>query len=995
MPLGARTGDLMHRIRKGKIVVWLIISLTLLILFPPSVITAEDEIPARFFDGRLSPEVHLNNLDYQDVVNSDTWAKNAIWETGALQLMKGYGAKRFGLSDMLTKEQAIAVAYNMAGREAEAQLAAEVLDLERTARKLYAPAMWSDGYLQLAFNDGLLTQEEYDDAFAIDQSVLGVSDFRRSSPVSREDMAFYVARVMGLTPINAQTHLFNSYADWQQANPHRIPYIEAILQNRVMNGYNGRFEPRGPLNREQAAQILQNAEPFLFTRLNVEKLKGTIEKIFSYNDKTHGTNTKITEVSVRSSDGALHQFRFSRPTAVTGANEQTGAKNLQEPRGTIVNELGRLKNEEAFRVGQEIAYFIQNGQVQYTVVLAEQRNTVYHLVKVLSADNLAGSIRCEMLQEIPFSDVRLLNLNSLQQFHSTGEVKVFTVSKAAAITVDLARKTIVDVKPESIMLITLENQLVTAMENINLGLFQEKGIVSGILEENNPDLGYVTLYFPDGSGTSFDAEAELSSFRTYSWLSPDDVLVFKNGSTATLEDLKPGDSIFIKLDETGVVTKISGADNYYPIYGTIRIKGSGTLQLQRENAMVESFQIPAGTPIFSEGRRITFNDLSEGDSIRLLLQTAGNQVIIGEVSVNKQQIEASGVYKAQLSYYDALNKNLVVTGMQQFTNGIWKPFGERGVAKLSVHENYSPEIPKGAQGTVYLAMGENTIGKDTVVLMTIDQDSVLSQVVSDTIIQAQPGQGSLTLLNGNVPISYGESSIILKCGRLLQPNQVKSQDEAAIVVGSLPDGTQKANIVWLREPARDSGLTLLRGRISQIDALNSMTLQSFSQFRAPSWEFFNIPKTLTLDSFVTRVFDDDGRTDLEEFDDLGAESFNNRSVYVLAQNGKAMLVSTAQYGDVVYSGRIQKLNGTVRDSFGQLVTPPSSLMLTEANAFNPGNWNWESKANTEFNLLSNTVLYSENGIIDAGVLKEGDKLTVICTASGNNALVVIVETQGG
>ncbi|MBP7175938.1 MAG: S-layer homology domain-containing protein [Thermoclostridium sp.] len=980
----------MHRTKKRKLIVWLIFSLILLIMVPPSVTNAEDEVPVRLFDGRLSAEVHLNNLDYQDVVHSDTWAKNAIWETGALKLMKGYGAKRFGLSDMLTTEQAIAVAYNMAGREAEAQLAAEALDLERTARKLLAPAMWSDGYIQLAFNDGILTQEEYDDAFAIDQSVLRAADFRRNSPVSREDMAFYVAKVMGLTPIYDQTHLFNSYTDWQQANPHRIPYIEAILQNRVMNGYNGRFEPKGPLNREQAAQILQNAEPFLFTRLKVEKLKGTIERITSYDDKTIGTSTKVTEVNVRSSDGALHQFRFTRPTAVTGANEQAGTKNLQQPRGTIVNVQGNLKNEDALRVGQEIVYFVQNGQVQYAVVLSGQKNTVYHLVKILSADDKTGSIRCEILLDTPFFDVRLLDLGGLQQFHSTGEVKELTVSKAAAITVDLARKTLRDVKPETIMLITLENQLATAMENINSGLFQEKGIVSGILEENNPDLGYVTLYFPDGSGSSFDGDSELSSFRTYSWLSPQDVLVFKNGSSAVLEDLNPGDSIFLKLDETGIVTKISGADNYYPVYGRIRTKGNGTLQLQREDGAVELLQIPGSTPIFSDSRKISFNDLSEGDNVRLLLQTSGNRLVIGEVNVEKKQIEASGVYKAQLSYYDAMNKNLVVTEMQQFTNGIWKPFGQRGVTKLPVNENYSPEIPKGAQGTVYLAMGQNIIGKDTVVRMAIDQDSVLSQVVSDTIIHAQPGRGSLTLLNGDELISYGESSIILKGGRLLQPNQVKSQDEASIVVGMMTDGTQKANILWLREPARDSGLTLLRGRISQIDPMSNMTLQSFSQFRSPSWEYFNIPKTLTLDPTVTRIFDDDGRTDLTEFDDLDTDSFKSQTVYVLAQDGKAMLVSTAQYGDVVYSGRIQKLNGVVRDSFGQLVTPPSSFMLTEVNGFNLGTWNWESKANIELNLLANTVFYADEGIIDAGLLKEGDKLTVIRTASSNSALVVIV-----
>jgi hypothetical protein len=558
--------------------------------------------------------------------------------------------------------------------------------------------------------------------------------------------------------------------------------------------------------------------------------------------------------------------------------------------------------------------------------------------------------------------------------------------------VDFVKKSLRELKPESLVLLTLENNVVTAMEKVDTALFQEEGIVSGILEENNSILGYVTLYFPDGSGSSPELGSSLSSFRTYSWLHPEDVLVFKNGNAASLEDLKPGDSIFIKLDETGLVIKISGADNYYPIYGRVRTKGNGTVQLQRENGTAELLQIPASTPIFSGGRRISFNDLSEGDNIRILLQTSGSRVTIGEINVEKERIETEGVYKAQLAYYDILNKSLVVTGLQQFTNGIWKPSGERGVSKLAVNENYYPSVSAGAQGTVYMAMGENIIGKNTVVRMAIDDDSLLTEVVSDTILQAQPGRESLTLLNGTLPVAYDKNSLIIKDGRLLEPNQVKNRDEATIVVGSLPDGTQKANVVWIREPATDTGLTLLRGRISQIDALSSMTLQSFSQFRSPSWEYVNVPKTLTIDPTVTRIFDDDGRTDPAMFDDTGASSYRNRSVYVLAQDGKAKLVSTAAYGDMIYTGRIQKLNGAVRDSFGQLITDPSSLVIVDVNAFNPGNWNWESKPETELNLLANTVFYNNDGIINAGLLKEGDRITLIRTVSGNNALVVMVDS---
>lgn len=981
------------QMKNRKLIYLLLISICVAQLYIPFPIRADNESPVRIFTGRPSPEAVLTNLDYQDVINSDTWAKSAIWETGALELMKGYGAKRFGLSDMLTVEQAIAVAYNMAGREAEAQLAAQVLDLERDKadRKTFAPAMWSDGYLQLAFNDGLITEEDYEDAFTADQSGLGASDFRRNSPVTREDIAYYVASVMGLNPVNAQTHLFNSYQDWQQANPHRIPHIEALLQNRVMNGNNGRFDPKGPVTREQAAQILQNAEPFLFSRLNVEKMMGTIENISSYQDRTGGKNVKVTEVKIRSVNGALHQFQFRKSGLNDLSNELSGGKNDTDNRGTIVNEHGVLKSEEALQEGQQITYFVRNTQVQYVVVMAETRKITYSLARILTVDTASGSVRCEVLMNVPFQDSRLITANLLSGMNSTGDVQLMTVSNSVTVTIDFERKTPGDIKPETLMLLTMENGIITAMEKVRVDFFQEEGIVTGILQESNPVLGYVTLYFPDGSGTSLQSASALSGLRTFSWLRAEDVEVYKNGGTATLSDLQPGDSIFIKLDEEGMVTKISGADNYYPIYGRVRTRGNGTIQLQREGGAIELYQVSDDTPIFRDNRRVAFSDISEGDNIRMLLQISGNRVIIGEIDVERKSVETNGIYKAQYWKYDSQYDTLEVLGMEQFTNGIWKPAGERGVTQLKVNAGYTPEVPKGAQGTVYFAMG-NILGVNKVVRMFLDDKSLLDEVVNDTILQAQPGRGSLTLLNSSMPLMYDEKSLIVKGGKLLEPNQVKRRDEALIVAGSLPDGSKRANVVWVREAAEDTGLTLLRGRITQIEALSTMTLQSFSQFRSPTWEYNNIPKTLTIDATMTRIYDDDGRTDPTGFDDTGSNSYKNRTVYVLAQEGKALLISTAPYGDVVYMGRIGRLQGLVRDSYGQIVTPPSSILVTEVSAYNPGNWNWEIKPDTEVNLLENTVYCRNGAVIGPEQLKEGDRITVIRTANSNNAYVVIVES---
>ena len=239
-------------------------------------------------------------------------------------------------------------------------------------------------------------------------------------------------------------------------------------------------------------------------------------------------------------------------------------------KGAIVNDMGVLKDESAFGEGQEIIYFIKNNRIVYASIVISSTRTEYYLGKILSVDDENRHIGIEVFLELPFSDIRLADPAVLYNIVPDGTVEKLSVSEDAKIFMDFSRKTLKDIKPESIMLITVENGLVTGLVKVNLDLLQEEGIVSGIVEENNPDLGYVTLYFPDGLGTSPAYGESLSNYRTYSYLRAEDVTVYKNGVPAVMEEIKPGDSVFLKLDADGNLIRISASDNYYPVYGRVR-----------------------------------------------------------------------------------------------------------------------------------------------------------------------------------------------------------------------------------------------------------------------------------------------------------------------------------------------------------------------------------------------------------------------------------------
>jgi len=188
------------------------------------------------------------------------------------------------------------------------------------------------------------------------------------------------------------------------------------------------------------------------------------------------------------------------------------------------------------------------------------------------------------------------------------------------------------------------------------------------------------------------------------------------------------------------------------------------------------------------------------------------------------------------------------------------------------------------------------------------------------------------------------------------------------------------------------GFTLYRGRISGIEWLSSVTLQSFSEFRDPEWEFVNVPKTLSIDPQIIRIYDDDGRTDPAQFDDKGENSYKNRTVYVLAQEGRAMLISTAPYGDVVYKGRILGLEDAAKDSYGHFISPPGSMIISEARVYNLRTWVWENKDNTRMTIPPNAVIMRNGEISAAEQLEEGDRITIIKSETSDDAFVIIAES---
>ena len=247
------------------------------------------EIPEATYTGDTAAAAVLGNLGYTDLAGGNIWSKEAIYETGALGVVKGFAttSKKFGRTIPLTKEEAIAIAYRAAGREAEALQAGIALNNARAAanKKTDPLSVLYDGFLQLAANESLITAQNLADALNADQTTLTAESFRRTASAQRQEMAFWLAKTLNIQPVGQQQETLN-YTDWRSTDPDKLPYMEAILQQGIMTGSGGRINPTQSITREQGAQVVKNSETPVLGALKYVKNSGTVE-IYNANERLY------------------------------------------------------------------------------------------------------------------------------------------------------------------------------------------------------------------------------------------------------------------------------------------------------------------------------------------------------------------------------------------------------------------------------------------------------------------------------------------------------------------------------------------------------------------------------------------------------------------------------------------------------------------------------------------------------------------------------------
>lgn len=958
---------------------------------PPKSVSAEVQRTVYYGDEGANSVIQY--LSFSDV-GADNWAAEAIYETSALGFLAGFKdtSGRFGRTVPLTKAEALAVVYRAAGRGSEAQQLGTAINNARLQanRKTDPLEVWYDGFLQIAATEGLISFRDLTDAFSADQASLPEDSFRRNSPAQRQEIIYWLALALNIEPAAQHQEVLN-YTDWRSVDPEKLPYVEALLRHGIISGSNNRINPRQSVTREQCAQIIKNAGDFALQATGHTRISGIIEELSLTSDYTGTTSSSGRNIYVANADGTFALIRTSAQSAATsgGRNENAGTALPGQEMELVVYKNGTVGNSSLLQKGDRIRYIADSGnKIKYVHVLSNVNDVRYIAAHVHEVDQTNLLIDIVQLFETDYPDLKeIVGDNGFSWSQATKGT--YRVSPQARVMINGAKADLSDLTSDATVILTIDgNNIVKEIQGVDIGINAEaRRIVRGIVEENNPNLGYITLYNEDGSGTGSNPLA----LRTYNYVDQSKVEVLRNHEPADIDSIQAGDTAYLRLDSDGYIVSVSAVDNYTVRYAKILSKLPAQVIVEYDDGTQQILDVNENIIVIKDKNLVGFQALRDGDRVRLLLNENARSTELKEITIEGDEYYINNIYKGKIARIDRISDKITVMGMQVFKKGRWELVDRKGASTITMADDYSiylKDTPISIndanrllyQNDAYIAV-ERTYGGEERAVVVAYRNSLDTEIssIADTISEFVPGTSSFRTANENRRIGFSDGSIIVKYGRLVTGNSLSYDDKVYMTLNrDYSSGNYYASVVNVEEPQNDT-LMIYRGRIRDINQSRDFTVESFSQLQGLDWKYYNTPKTFNI-TFDTRVLTDEGVLNVREFVGYGEESFINDVVYIVADGIDAVLVTTAPYGTV-------NMRGTV------YAAGDGTISIRRVSVYDSSDYKWKNIADTTVNVLNNTIAIEKGRVIDPSSIKKGADIRIIKRdrSTDGDAYIIIVE----
>lgn len=919
------------------------------------------------YDGNDEAKALIPNLKFTDVPNG-YWAKEAITKAGALNMVKGY-SKQYRPYSNVSNEEALAFAIRVMGLEKEAQAEGERLKAQAQSQGVLD--IWSLGYLSLARNNGLITNAEYTDATAPDQDNLPADAFKKNAPATREQVATWIVKALDIkigTPLvsNEQQSIYN-FKDWQNLSSENVEYMEIALDNGIIKGSNGYLKPKGVLTRAEMAQVLSNMGDIYNNTVGLTNKLGTVAGIKDEQTTQTGEATLQRSIYIRTNDGKVDVLKY--------LIQKDNSPNPLNKDCVVYNN-GAVTGLASLREGSEIEYLVDDTlkQVQFVDVKDASVDTNFANGKLNSLDFANGVIQIK-------------DNNDKTYNYYTVDAILGTNVDGNYIEIDGKIRKDKDLPFGSMVKLELKNNIVTKITYVGDATLSSE--LRGIVVENNPDYGYLTIIDNKGNKVvknyfADNVEVEKQDYYT----NGDDIgyldQMFPNfeydPKDTTIDKIEAGDIVFIDCnkDDPTYIDRISASVNYI-------MKRAKVIQLtdeidvvkilvQFDNGQTAWYDVSSDVYASKSGKPIKITDIVPGDYVKLLM----NEAILspGETmeSVKEILVEDSGhligdILKGQIGTFDPIQKSISLQNSYSLGKEGWQDYKQ--IRQLStsnknimyyyngnrVSQDFVKSNLKHANGDVYVAL-ENGYAGNTISKITFRTGR--DEALSPDFVTTTNGIDSFTT-PANGTISTDEGTIVRKNGKLVSPSNISVNDYVRVCL----NGDGKASVVDIVDAPVSKSVTIARGRVKTIDENKSFTVSSISLLNGNKWDYSPIERTFTIDG-QTLYITQDGVKNISDFIGYTSATSIDKTFTIVFDGDKATHIVEAPYPTKVVSGTVYEEGDTIKVKDAKYMNDKNILDSVSVK-----------DATMNLKTAINTIVIKDNKVSSVNNIKKGDKLRVL------------------
>ncbi|HBV96260.1 MAG: hypothetical protein JL50_02090 [Peptococcaceae bacterium BICA1-7] len=486
------------------------------------------------------------------------WARQAVEQSYALDLMKGYPGDVFNPDGPISRLEAIAIIIRGMGLESQALS----LDYKNSGVTLPKGMTWGQGHLVLATQKGLL-HKDY------------VSQLMYNNPITRQEVAALVAVALQDKLKVKGDPAKLSFTDTDNISTTYRPYVADVSQNDIMQGQgNNEFGPNDIMRRGQMAALI---------------VKTTVNGWFEYGsdriiDGTlAGIDTATDMATVKKSDGTqIPRLVGSNTVYYRGTSETT---------------------KDDFRSGEKVLAIVgSDATIRYMEASSDTGNTgnstnTGTTGNTGNTNNSGSGATITEQTQYTEGEVTVINSNYIAVKTGTGTVKGFSLSSNTKVLKSSSQVSIGTLKVGDLVKVTSVNG-----EAREIAITGTASLTSNEAEVRGVDdfYGFITLRDRNGNRKEYEV---LVNAR-----------IEKGNDRVSLDELEIGDDITFEVGSNGKIDEIIALGSEVSS-ATGKVTDLRTGSTPRIYVDSDRYEVDKNADIIKDGDDIDLEDIMIGTEV--------------------------------------------------------------------------------------------------------------------------------------------------------------------------------------------------------------------------------------------------------------------------------------------------------------------------------------------------------------------------------------------